>query len=153
MPDPTPGGIHGLDFGSVTPAEFAALVKKLSGRELTELMSGELRTRVLAEIFGRMGRQFRPERAGSLRALIRWEVTGDPVVVYETAIAEGACTVREGRSDAAPRVTLTLNGPDFVRLAAGNGSPVTMFLTRRLRIAGDVGLASGLTRLFDIPKA
>ncbi|RKN43767.1 SCP2 sterol-binding domain-containing protein [Streptomyces hoynatensis] len=155
MPDPTPGlgGLADLDFASITPAEFAALVKKLSGKEIAELMRGDLRTRVLAEIFARMVRQFRPESAGSLRALIRWEVLGDPAVVYETTIADGACTVREGRSDAEPRVTLTLRDAEFLRLVSGNGSPVTMFMTRKLKVGGDIGLASGLTRLFDIPKA
>ncbi|MGK5643344.1 SCP2 sterol-binding domain-containing protein, partial [Streptomyces sp. URMC 126] len=42
---------------------------------------------------------------------------------------------------------------EFLRLVSGNASPVTMFMTRRLKLAGDVGLASGLTRYFDIPKA
>lgn len=155
MPDPTPGlqDLAELDFASITPAEFAALVKKLSAKEIAELMRGELRTRVLAEIFARMVRQFRPESAGSLRALIRWEVVGEPVVVYETLIDDGTCTVREGASEAEPRVTLTLRDADFLKLVSGNGNPITMFMTRKLKVAGDIGLASGLTRLFDIPKA
>ncbi len=151
MAEPTPD-LAALDFGTVTPEEFAALVRKLPAKEIAGLMQGELRTRVLAEVFGRMERQFRPESAGSLKALIRWEITGDPVVVYETEIAEGTCTVRAGRSDAAPRATLTMGDVEFLKLVSGNGSPVTMFMTRKLKVAGDIGLASGLTRLFDIPK-
>ncbi|MGP4113436.1 SCP2 sterol-binding domain-containing protein [Streptomyces sp. 4N509B] len=157
MADTTPpGGIEDLDFASVTPAEFAALVKKLSNKEITELMRGELRARVLTEIFGRMERLFRPDAAGSLKAVIRWEVTGtdeDPTAVWESAIADGACTVTEGASDVEPRTTLTLSGPDFLKLVSGNASPVMMFMTRKVRIGGDIGLASALTRLFDIPKA
>ncbi|MDT0345916.1 SCP2 sterol-binding domain-containing protein [Streptomyces litchfieldiae] len=151
MAEPTPD-LAALDLASVTPREFAALVKGLSAKEISGLMRGELRTRVLAEVFGRMERQFRPESAGSLRAVIRWEVTGDPVVVYETTIADGTCTVTEGRSDAEPRATLTMGDAEFLKLVSGNGSPVTMFMTRKLKVAGDIGLASGLTRLFDIPK-
>ncbi|MFF1695969.1 SCP2 sterol-binding domain-containing protein [Streptomyces sp. NPDC058257] len=150
-------GVAGLDFASVTPEEFAKIVKGLSGKEITEIArDAELRARVLQEVFGRMGRQFRPEAAGTLKALIRWKITGvDEAadVVYETDISEGTCTVREGRSNAEPRVTLVLADAEFLKLVSGNANPVTMFMMRKLKVAGDVALAAGLTRYFDIPKA
>ncbi|GAA2435182.1 SCP2 sterol-binding domain-containing protein [Streptomyces macrosporus] len=145
--------LAGLDFAAVSPEEFARIVKGLSTREIDEIMRGELRRRVLGEVFRRMERQFRPESAGSLDALIRWKITGESDVVYETTIAGGTCTVREGRTDAAPRTTLTMGDADFLKLVSGNANPVTMFITRKLKLAGDIGLASGLTRYFDIPKA
>jgi predicted lipid carrier protein YhbT len=151
-----PAEIADLDFASVTPTEFATLVKRLSGKELAALMRGELRDRVLRAIFGRMERQFRPEAAGALDAVIRWEVTGagdEPTVVWESAIADGTCAVTPGRSDARARVTFVLSDAEFLRLVSGNGNPVTMFLTRKIKISGDIALASSLTHLFDIPKA
>ncbi|MCZ7415746.1 MULTISPECIES: SCP2 sterol-binding domain-containing protein [unclassified Streptomyces] len=142
-----------LDFATISPQEFATIVKGLSAGEIGQFMTGEFRDRVLGAVFSRMERQFRPEAAGSLSALIRWKITGASDAVYETAIDAGACTVREGRSDAEPRVSLVMGDAEFLKLVSGNGSPVTMFMTRRLKVAGDVGMASGLTRLFDIPKA
>ncbi|MFM9370230.1 SCP2 sterol-binding domain-containing protein [Streptomyces sp. Da 82-17] len=143
-----------LDFAGVSPEEFAKIVKGLSSKEINEIARDEpLRARVLAEVFGRMGRQFKPETAGGLEALIRWKVTGASDAVYETRIANGVCTVSEGRSDAEPRVTLVLGDAEFLKLVSGNANPVTMFMTRKLKIAGDVALAAGLTRYFDIPKA
>lgn len=142
-----------LDFAAVSPEEFARIVKGLSTKEINEIMRGDLRRRVLGEVFRRMERQFRPENAGSLDALIRWKVTGESDVVYDIAIADGTCTVHEGRTEAEPRTTLILGDAEFLRLVSGNANPVTMFITRKLRLAGDVGLASGLTRYFDIPKA
>jgi len=142
-----------LDFAAVSPEEFARIVKGLSAKQLGEVMHGELRARVLGEVFGRMKQQFRPEAAGALTALIRWKITGDTEVVYETSIADGTCTVSEGRSDAEPRTTLVMADAEFLKLVSGNGNPVTMFMMRKLKVAGDVGLASGLTRYFDIPKA
>ncbi|GAA2403384.1 SCP2 sterol-binding domain-containing protein [Streptomyces glaucosporus] len=153
MADSVRERLAGLDFAAVSPEEFARIVKGLSTREIGEIMRGELRRRVLGEVFRRMERQFRPESAGSLNALIRWKVTGESDAVYETAVADGTCTVREGRTDAEARVTLTMGDADFLKLVSGNANPVTMFITRRLRLAGDVGLAAGLTRYFDIPKA
>ncbi|MFF2329481.1 MULTISPECIES: SCP2 sterol-binding domain-containing protein [unclassified Streptomyces] len=144
--------LAGLDFAAVSPAEFARIVKGLSAKQLGEVMHGELRLRILGEVFGRMKQQFRPEAAGQLKALIRWKITGDSEVVFETAIAEGRCTVSEGRSDAEPRTTLVMGDTEFLKLVSGNGNPVTMFMMRKLKVAGDVSLASGLTRYFDIPK-
>ncbi|MCX5415402.1 SCP2 sterol-binding domain-containing protein [Streptomyces sp. NBC_00059] len=145
--------LSGLDFAAVSPAEFARIVKGLSAQQLGEVMRGDLRTRVLSEVFGRMRQQFRPEAAGGLTALIRWKITGETDEVYETAIADGACTVSAGRSDGDPRTTLVMGDAEFLKLVSGNGNPVTMFMMRKLKVAGDVGLASGLTRYFDIPKA
>ncbi|MER5893993.1 SCP2 sterol-binding domain-containing protein [Streptomyces sp. NPDC001876] len=157
MPDDTSGNLTddlaGLDFAAVSPEEFARIIKGLSAEQLGEVMRGELRTRVLREVFGRMRQQFRPETAGGLKALIRWKITGETDEVYETSVADGRCTVSEGRSDGEPRTTLVLGDAAFLRLVSGNANPVTMFMTRKLKIAGDVGLASGLTRYFDIPKA
>ncbi|GGV45035.1 SCP2 sterol-binding domain-containing protein [Streptomyces spectabilis] len=149
-------GIAGLDFSSVTPEEFARIVKGLSGKDISAIATdAPLRGRVLREVFARMERQFRPEAAGTLKALIRWQVTGSEGVedtVYETDIAEGACAVRAGRSEAEPRVTLVMGDAEFLKLVSGNANPVTLFMTRKLKVVGDVALAAGLTRYFDIPK-
>ncbi|WP_327678387.1 SCP2 sterol-binding domain-containing protein [Streptomyces sp. NBC_00467] len=142
-----------LDFSAVSPEEFARIVKGLSGRELADVMRGELRGRVLREVFGRMKQQFRPENAGSVDALIRWKITGENEEIFETSITDGTCTVHEGRSEQEPRTTLVMGDAEFLKLVSGNGNPVTMFMMRKLKIAGDVALAAGLTRYFDIPKA
>ncbi|MFI6638218.1 SCP2 sterol-binding domain-containing protein [Streptomyces sp. NPDC050504] len=154
MADDAAGGIAGLDFASVSPAEFAKIVKGLSAQEIDEIMRGELRERILGEIFGRMKQQFRPDSAGSLDATIRWKVTGESDAYFETTIADGACTVREGKDESRePRTTLIMADAEFLKLVSGNSSPVTMFMMRKVKVAGDVALASGLTRYFDIPKA
>lgn len=153
MAEDTRAQLAELDFASVTPEEFAKIVKGLSTKQIGEIAHGELRARVLGEVFGRMGRQFRPDAAGSVRALIRWKITGESEAVYETTLADGACTVSEGRSEAEPRLTLIMGDAEFLKLVSGNSNPVTMFLTRKLKAVGDLGLASGLNRYFDIPKA
>ena len=149
--------IAGLDFASVTPEEFARLVKELSDKEIAAIArDGALRPRVLREVFGRMERQFRPDAAGSLKALIRWRITGsgdNGDAVYETEIDAGTCVVREGRSDAGPRLTLVLADPEFLKLVSGNVGPVKLVMLRKVKVIGDVALAAGLTRYFDIPKA
>ncbi|MFI6343998.1 SCP2 sterol-binding domain-containing protein [Streptomyces sp. NPDC050560] len=154
MTDPV-GELRGLDFSTVTPERFAAMVKAMSGEQLRAVFADvPLGERVLDEVFGRVGRQFRPEAAGSLRALVRWQITGAPGrrAVYETHIADGACTVRRGGSDAEPRLAFTLRDADFLRLVSGNATPVALLLRRRVRVTGDLALAAALTRYFAIPR-
>ncbi|MGW2116456.1 SCP2 sterol-binding domain-containing protein [Streptomyces zhihengii] len=153
MADNISGDLGGLDFSTVSPEEFAKIVKGLSAGQIDETMRGDLRMRVLREVFDRMNQQFRPEAAGDQDVLIRWRITGGSEVVFETAIAGGTCTITEGRSDREPRTTLVMGDAEFLRLVSGNANPVTMFMMRRLKVSGDVVTASGLTRYFDIPKA
>ncbi|MFF1868310.1 SCP2 sterol-binding domain-containing protein [Streptomyces sp. CB03911] len=147
--------VDALDFGGISPQEFAGLVKDTSRSALAAVVAGPARGRILDEVFGRMETRFRPETAARLRALVRWFVVdaGHPDAVYETEIADGRCTLTRGDSGREPRLVLTLSAAEFLRLVSGNASGVTLFMTRKLKVAGDLGLASGLTRYFDIPKA
>lgn len=148
--------LEGLDFGTVEPVEFARIVKGLPARQIAELMSGPQRRRVLDEVFGRMETRFKPAAAHGRDALIRWRITegdeegGD---IYETHIADGACTVTRGRSDRTPQVSLTMAAPEFLKLVSGNATGPALFFTRKLKVKGDLRLAGGLTYFFDIPKA
>jgi putative sterol carrier protein len=143
------------DIAGMSPEEFARLVKQTPGKQLAELTSGELREPILAEVFSRMAGRLRPDKAARLRALIRWRIGGRPDGghdEYETAIDGGACTVGP-RSDAEPRLTVTTDAVSFLRLASGNASGPVLFMTGKLKLAGDLGLGAGLTSIFDIPKA
>src|SRR5690606_30399732 len=135
-----------LDFAQLSPPEFARLVKNASKAELAEVMSGDLRERALDEIFARMQQQFRPEKAGKRRAVVHWHVTGRPdggQDEYELVIDEGTCTLNKPpRED--PRVTVTLDGVEFLKLVSGNASSTTMFFTKKLTLEGDLGLGAGL---------
>ena len=145
-----------LDFASVEPSDFARIVKGMPGRRIAELMSGPQRRRVLDEVFGRMETLFKPENARGKDALIRWRITDgdeDGGDVYETHIADGACTVTSERTDRTPQLSLTMAAPEFMKLVSGNASGPTLFFTRKLKLKGDIRLAGGLTYLFDIPKA
>lgn len=141
------------DFAEITPEQFARTVKSASKDELTEALRGPHREQILDAVFDRMGKQFRPDLAGGLTALIRWEIIGSTPLVYEVSIGGGACTTSKGRSDDDARVTLNLADADFVKLVSGNAGGPMLFMTRKMRVDGDLGLAAGLTRYFDIPRA
>ena len=143
------------DFGSLDPQQFAEIVKKAPADQLKAIMQSEQRGPVLDAIFSRMPTLFRPDRAGSMNAVIHWNVGDRPdggVDTFELVIADGKCTLSpEPAND--PKLSLTLGAVDFLKVVSGNGNPVMMFMTGKLKAKGDLGLAANIANLFDIPKA
>jgi putative sterol carrier protein len=143
------------DFGSVDPKQFAQLVKNAPADQIKAVMQGEQRGKVLNEIFGRMPTLFRADRAGSTNAVIHWNVGDRPdggVDTYELVIADGACTLSPEPANE-PKLALTVGAVDFLKVVSGNGNPVMLFMTGKLKAKGDLGLAANIANLFDIPKA
>ncbi len=155
MTEPDPSTLTADGIAGMAPREFARLVKQTPASQLAELTAGELREPILAEVFSRMTSRLRPEKAARLRALIRWRIGGRSdggCDEYETAIDHGSCTVGP-RTAAEPRLTVTTDAVSFLKLASGNASGPVLFMTGKLKLAGDLGLGAGLTSIFDIPKA
>ncbi|WP_432902142.1 SCP2 sterol-binding domain-containing protein [Micromonospora matsumotoense] len=143
------------NFANYGPKEFAQLVKSTPDDKIVEVMSGDLRGKVLSEVFGRMPQLFRADRAGTTNAVIHWNITGRPdggTDTYEIAIADGACTVNEPPQHD-PKLALTMGPVEFLKIVSGGANPVMMFMTGKLKAKGDLGLAANIANLFDIPKA
>jgi putative sterol carrier protein len=142
------------DFASVDPQHFAALVRSAPKSQLTEIMEGPDRSRVLDEIFRRFPSQFRADRAGNTDTVIHWTIGGRPdggSDTYEVVIADGACTVSPIPM-AEPKLAITVGGADFLHLIAGVANPMVMFMTGKVKAKGDLTLAANLATLFDLPK-
>ena len=65
-------------------------------------------------------------------------------------ITSRACTTSPEPS-AAPRVTLTLDGVDFLRIVTGNASGPMLFMSGKLKIEGDLMFAAQIPAMFTIP--
>ncbi|MDG4816428.1 SCP2 sterol-binding domain-containing protein [Micromonospora sp. WMMD956] len=142
------------NFANYGPKEFAQLVKSTPDDKIVEVMSGDLRGKVLSEVFGRMPTLFRADRAGSTSAVIHWGITGRPdggTDTYEIVVADGACTVNETPQHD-PKLSLTMGPLEFLKIVSGGANPVMMFMTGKLKAKGDLGLAANIANLFDIPK-
>ncbi len=142
------------DFAAIDPKQFTALVKNASNDQLNAALSGDMREKVLGEIFGRMPGLFRADRAGNTNAVIHWTI-GDGkdggYDTYELVIADGTC-VLSPKPEHEPKLALTLGAADFLKVVSGNANPVMMFMTGKLKAKGDLGLAAKIADLFDIPK-
>ena len=146
--------------GSVDPSQVdaSALARNLgqaTDEQLAELMAGEMRTQILAEIFRRMSEHFRADTARDTDAVIWWRIGGRADGghdEYETVIRDGACDAHEGLEADSPRVTFTIGGADFLKLVTGNAAGPMLFMSGKLKIEGDLMFAASAASLFTIPK-
>ncbi|MEU4216653.1 SCP2 sterol-binding domain-containing protein [Actinoplanes sp. NPDC026623] len=141
-------------FATIGPKEFAQLVKSTPDSKLTEVMSSENRNKILDEVFNRMPTLFRADRAGATQAVIHWNISGGPgdsTDSYETVIENGACTVTN-QPVREPKLSMTMEPVTFLKVVTGDGNPMMMFMTGKIKAKGDLGLAASVAKLFDIPK-
>lgn len=74
--------------------------------------------------------------------------TSQPAYVV---IRDGACEVTEGSADAAD-LTLNLSDNDLVALLTGKLDGMMAMMSGRLKLKGDMGLATQLGRYFDASR-
>lgn len=174
-------GGNGQALASLQPEQFARLISRASSSQLESIMAPpQLREPVIDEVFRRMSEHYKADKARNTEAVVRWRIgygdrlpddhrdgdqsgsstpgegadqdAGGDYLRYECLLSGGTCTVsREYERE--PRVTIMVAPVDFLKLASGNSSAPTMFLTGKIKVAGDLGFAAGLTKLFQIPKA
>ena len=99
------------------------------------------------DIFSRMPGRLDPEAAAGLDAVIQFDLSGDGGGVWHCAIKDGACTVAEGAHHA-PTMTLSMEAADYVGLISGELDGTVAFMSGKLRIDGDMGLAMKMQSLF-----
>jgi putative sterol carrier protein len=142
-------------LASIGPKEFAQVVKATPDSKIAEVMASESRGKILDEVFNRMPTLFRADRAGATRAVIHWNITGGSggsTDAYETVIENGACTVTN-QPARDPKLSMTMDPVTFLKVVSGDGNPMMMFMTGKIKAKGDLGLAAQVAKLFDIPKA
>jgi putative sterol carrier protein len=146
------------DLSQFDPQQFAELIATASDDQLSEIIHGPLREHVLDEIFGRMAEHVEPSQIAGLETVVhfkildRTEEQGGGYDHYEVTFADGACRASD-QPEADPKVTIKTGGVHFLKLAAGKASGPVLFMTGKLKLDGDVMLASRLTSFFRIPSA
>jgi putative sterol carrier protein len=110
-------------------------------------MSEQLTARMVME---RMPSAFIPEKAEGVNAVIQYVLTGEGGGEWYSSIENGTCAVVEGRTDN-PKVTITMDANDYVDLITGRLNAMSAFMTGKIKLGGDFGLASRLTTFFRAP--
>jgi putative sterol carrier protein len=99
------------------------------------------------DFFDGLPGRFNADKAVGLNAIYQFVITGDDGGAWSATIADGACIVEVGEH-AAPSLTITTSSANWRRIVTGDLDPQTAFMTGRLRIKGDMGLAMRLRSLF-----
>lgn len=66
---------------------------------------------------------------------------------YYLDLKNGSGGTGAGTPDSKADVTMTLNKADFIKMFAGQMNPTSAFMTGKLKIKGDLGLAMKLEKL------
>jgi putative sterol carrier protein len=146
------------DLEQVGAEDFAKLVAEASDDQLSELVNSPARKQVLDEIFNRMAEHVDPTTASGTDAVVHFKILDRPESLgggydhYEVVFENGSC-VASDRIEREPNVTIRVGPVEFLKLASNQASGPTLFLTGKLRLEGDVMLASRLTGFFHIPSA
>jgi putative sterol carrier protein len=98
-------------------------------------------------IFQTMPTRLDPSAAGGLNAVIQYDLSGEGGGQYAAHIHDGRCEVSTGQH-ASPTMTLSMVAQDFVDLIEGRLDGMTAFMSGKLRIGGDMGLAMRMQSLF-----
>ncbi|MGH2910233.1 MAG: SCP2 sterol-binding domain-containing protein [Solirubrobacteraceae bacterium] len=134
---------------------FERLVRESPPERLEQLMRSPARRPVLDGIFWQMPKQVDPTAAGAQTTAIKWVVTGRPdggSDVYQLVIENGQARTDRGETVEA-RLTVTLDGVEFLKLASGNSDPMQAYFTGRIQLSGDIMVAAKLAQMFRMPGA
>ena len=98
-------------------------------------------------LFPAMVGRFIPEKAGDLSATILFDLSGNNGGFFWIKIADGAATTGDGEVND-PVMTLKASADDWFAVATGQMNPMQAFMTGKLKILGDMGLAMKMQTMF-----
>jgi len=105
----------------------------------------------IKEIFSQMPSQINPDAAKGMNSVIQFNLSGEGGGNYYVEIKDGTAKVTEG-THASPNMTMTLAASDYVDLIMGKLNGQMAFMSGKLKIAGDMGLAMKMQTLFKRPS-
>jgi putative sterol carrier protein len=101
------------------------------------------------ETFEEMPRRFRPDKASGVNATIQYDIGGDQGGTWHAVIKDSTCSVNPGAA-ASPNLTLTMSAQDWLDMVSGKLSGQMAFMSGKLKLKGDMGLAMKIGGLFQV---
>lgn len=102
------------------------------------------------QIFDEMPKNFNAEAAKGMNAVIQFKLSGDNGGTWHAIIKDGTCEVKQGEADS-PNMTLSMDAKDYVDMSLGKLNGQMAFMSGKLKISGDMGLAMKMQNLFRRP--
>src|SRR6266852_2694185 len=92
-----------------------------------------------------------PEKAGSTKATIVFDLSGADAGKWWVKIHDGAAESGKGEPPEAANLTLQADSGDWVKIMTGAMDGTSAFMQGKLKIKGDMGLAIKMQTLFKRP--
>jgi putative sterol carrier protein len=135
----------------LTPEQFVEMVKGATDEQIVETVHQAGTKEVLDRTFHGMQEAFDPSKAQGMEAVVQWVVTDDGQEhPYALKISGGACILEPGMADS-PKTTLTTDLVSYLRIIAGQAQGPSLFMTGKLKVAGDLMFAQQVSALFRPP--
>jgi len=99
------------------------------------------------EFFSNVEKSFKPEAAAGVDAVYQFSISGEGGGEWNATVAGGKCTVREGTADS-PNCTVVTDVDTWTNIGSKRISSMDAFMSGKLRIKGDMGLAMKLESMF-----
>ena len=134
---------------------FERIVRDTSPERLEQLMRSPARKPMLDGMFWQMPKQVDSTAAAGTTTTIKWVITGRAdggTDVYQLLIEDGRARTERG-DGADARLTITLDGVEFLKLASGNSDPMQAYFKGRIQLAGDIMVAAKMAQIFRMPGA
>src|SRR5947209_17735926 len=136
-------------FAADAPSQIAdsvgRLVREAPPERLEQIMKSPARRPLLDGVFWQLPRQLDAKAAANVKTSIRWNITGRPDEAIDTYLLEiDNGTARTHRTEGAPdaKLTITMDGVEFLRLITGNSDPMAAYFKGRIQLAGDIMVAA-----------
>jgi putative sterol carrier protein len=145
-------------MSQIDATDFASLKAAVEARSNEQLVSDIQQQEggvdgVLEKVFDGMSGSFSPDKAAGQQAVVQYEITApDGSHEYAMRIADGRCEIEKGQAES-PRVSLRIGLADFLRLITGAANGMQLFMTGKLKVAGDLFFAQTYQSWFDRPQA
>lgn len=135
---------------------FGRLVRDVPPERLEQAMRSPARRALLEGIFWQMPRQMDSSQARGVTTAIQWNITGRPddgVDTFLLVIEDGQARTIRGTRGPVPKLTITMDGVEFLRLVSGNSDAMSAYFKGRIQLAGDIMVAAQMAKMFRMPGA
>lgn len=101
----------------------------------------------IQEIFERMPREFKADKAADFSAAIQFDLSGNDGGDWYVVIANGAAAVEQGKTED-PDAVIRMEASDFADMMDGKLDPMNAFMMGKVKVEGDLNSVMKFQTLF-----
>jgi putative sterol carrier protein len=105
----------------------------------------------IVDIMQKMPGALIAEKARGVDTVVHFKFTGPEAGEWNAVIKDVVCSVARGLPKSRPTISLTADSSDFIGVLTGELDGTRAVIDGKLKVTGDLALASRLLQMFRIP--